>query len=93
MASVKVSESELLEALKSAVSGHENPDDAHTVVEIAAAMGASRPLTCERLLRLKKAGLIEVVRVERERLDGGRSIVPAYRFLNRKRTKKGKRAA
>jgi hypothetical protein len=42
----------------------------------------------ERLLRLKRAGYLEVVKVTREGLDGRAAVVPAYRFV-----KKHKKAA
>ncbi len=89
MARVTVSESELLEALKTATDAHMNPDDAYTVVEICEATSCGREVTCRKLNRLKTANLIEVVSLRREALDGRMRVVPGYRFLKPKK----KRAA
>lgn len=77
---MNITTSELLEAVRSATGAHMNPDDAYTVAEISEAMGNSRQLTCQKLARLKTAGLLEILRAPREDLGGRMQMVPAYRF-------------
>jgi hypothetical protein len=85
MARITISTSELLEAVKTATGANANPDDAYTVAEISEAMGAGVHVTRERLNRLKRAGLLEVLSARREALDGRLGMVPAYRFLKGKK--------
>lgn len=80
MARIEVSTSELLEAVRSATGAHVNPDDAFTVAEISEAMGAGERVTRDKLAKLKAAGCLEIIFVEREALDGRMRKVPAYRF-------------
>lgn len=85
---MNISTSELLEAVRSATGSHVNPDDAFTVGELSEALGNSRALTCQKIAKLQKEGLVEVVRVSRPRIDGCMSVVPAYRFQKPKAKKR-----
>jgi hypothetical protein len=81
---MNISTSELLEAVRTATGAHVNPDDAFTVTELSEALGNSRDLTCKKIGRLQREGLVEVVKVKRSRIDGLETLVPAYRFLAKK---------
>lgn len=80
---MNISTSELLEAVRSATGSHVNPDDAFTVGELSEALGNSRALTCQKIGQLQRAGMVEVIRVSRPRIDGANGMVPAYRFLKK----------
>lgn len=85
---MNITTSELLEAVKSAVGAHVNPDDAFTVTELSDALGNSRTLTCRKIRLLQKESLVDVVKVQRPRIDGMMTLVPAYRFRKSQKAKR-----
>jgi hypothetical protein len=89
---MKITESEILDALRAASAQIANPDDAFSVLELSRAVGWSRPRVQEHLLELKRTGRIELVRVTREALNGRIIPVTAYRFVTPK-VAKPRRAA
>lgn len=84
MASMKISEGELLDALARATTG-EGPDDAKTLNEWSAAFGIS-PLRMKRAFHvLHSEGRLLAHRVRRPRMDGLMTLVSAYTILPAKR--------
>lgn len=79
--SSSITETEILDAIRSAMATTEDPTGAFTVVELGTLMRSS-DLTVRRHLRLLMArGRIEAVRVTRQYLDGRTGPVPAYRLI------------
>lgn len=79
-----ITTAEILAALATAATGHGpsvGPADAHTGTEIRAAMRWTTIAFKREMTRLKVAGLIEVVRVTREAVDGRMANVVGYRCL------------
>lgn len=72
---ITLTESDVLAAL---VAVSEAPDDARTMIEIAAATGFSRGKVRQDLERLANDGRLLVHRVVRRKIDGNTQIVPAY---------------
>lgn len=86
MEAVDISEAEILDALRATLGNADlGPRDAFTRGEIGAAMGWGLPRTSSHLIALKHQGLVEVVKVKREAVDGRHCMVPGYRFLKRKK--------
>lgn len=82
MASVKVSESELLAAVEASIAG---PSEARTLNEIAAANDLT-PLQTKRVLHiLQSQGRLIAHRVRRPRMDGIMTVVSAYTILPTKK--------
>lgn len=82
MARVEITTSELIDALRAATgNGEEGPADAFTRNEIKAMTHWGFPRITDHLTALKQQGLLDVVWVNRERLDGRVVKVPGYRFL------------
>lgn len=81
-ATIDVTESELLEALRAAVA---TPDrgDGMTTPELAQALGWSEQRVRDALRRLRAQGAIQPVRVPRETLAGVVQLVPGYRLAQR----------
>lgn len=77
---MRITESELLEALRDA-SRRSGADDsgALTSHELADALGVSHVTVLVYLKRVKRAGQLEVVRINREGVDGRVSPVTGYR--------------
>lgn len=82
MASIDVTESELLEALRAAVA---TPDRGvgMTTPELALALGWSEQRVRDALRRLRAQGVIEPTRVWRRNLGGVMQPVLAYRLVQR----------
>lgn len=79
MASVVITQAELLEALATAAHG-DAPEDAKTVHELTTpAISVRRVRDSLRILQAQ--GRLQVHRVVRPALDGRASIVPAYTIL------------
>ena len=76
---MKITESEIIEAIRAAQSTFDSPDDAFTVGELSVAMHLSIPIVREYLLALKATGKLEMILVKRESLDGRMRAVPLYR--------------
>lgn len=76
MASVKISETELLTELASALSAA--PENALTADEIATRLGVCRSTARDRLRALHLLGRLSVHRIVRQAMDGKRCQVPAY---------------
>jgi hypothetical protein len=72
---ITITESDVLAAI---VAVSEAPEDARTMVEIAAASGWSRGKVRQDMEKLNREGRVLVHRVVRRKLDGGTQIVPAY---------------
>jgi hypothetical protein len=86
VARIELSASEIIDALRAATgNGELGPADAFTRNEIQAAIGWGLPRISAHLLALKSRGLVEIVTVKRERLDGLIASVPGYRFLKAKK--------
>ena len=85
-ATIDVTESELLEALRAAVA---TPDrgDGLTTPELAQALGWSEDRVRRALRRLRAQGIVEPTRVRRETLSGVMQPVPGYRLVQRRQTK------
>ena len=81
-ATIDVTESELLEALRAAVA---TPDrgDGLTTPELAQALGWSEDRVRRALRRLRAQGAIQPVRVPRETLTGVIQLVPGYRLAQK----------
>jgi len=81
-ATIDVTENELLEALRTAVSA---PDqgDGMTTPELARALGWSENRVRRALRRLRAQGAIQPVRVPRETLAGVIQLVPGYRLAQK----------
>lgn len=77
MTRIAITEGELLDALTTATRGAA-PDDALTVREMAEATGASTKRVQQTLQRLQREGRLTIHHVERIRIDGLRTLVPAY---------------
>lgn len=80
MASFAISEKELLDALAASRGPTADPRGAFVVSELATSSGIPDRTIRGRLARLKKLGLVEVLRVTREGIDGRQTPVPAYRL-------------
>jgi DNA-binding transcriptional regulator PaaX len=79
---IEITESELLEALRTArPTADTGPADACTLLELADAMAVNERTARKALHRLWRAGRIECVRVTRPAMDGRLSNVPAYRVV------------
>lgn len=76
--SISVTESELLEALAAAGAA---PEDARTVAEMSELVGYGTTTVRQTLGTLAKAGRLQTHFVERLRIDGRRTKVPAYTIL------------
>lgn len=86
MARITISESELIDALRAATgNGESGPADAFTLKEIKAATGWGDRRVLAHLYLLKAQGMLQIVTVNRERLDGRVGGVPGYRFLKKPR--------
>lgn len=85
MARIVITQAELLDAL---ATGSTDPEDAHTLVEIAAQTGLTQPRTLQALHALKAAGRLIPHRVKRPALDGRIATVPAYTILPAKKAKR-----
>lgn len=75
----RFAENELIQALTAARTA-DNPEGAMTRVEMQSATGMSLHVLTARLHELKAMGMLTVVHVQRERLDGVMTRVPAYRL-------------
>ena len=85
---MKITTSEILEALRNASVKPISPADAFTSADIRQLTAWSTDRVREHLGFLKARGQIEVVMVTRENLNGVTVRVPAYRFLKLKKSKK-----
>lgn len=74
---LKISESELLDALAAAAVGS-SPEEAKTAGELAEAFGLSHPAARKALAVLKKQGRLQVHTVSREGIDGRLSRIAGY---------------
>ena len=86
---VKITENELLDALRAACVQTDGPSDVMTSREMAATTGLSASTVSRCLGLLGRRGLLSCVHVHRPSIDGRAMSVPAYRIL---RAKKGKAA-
>lgn len=77
---MNITTSEILEALQAGSRCAIDPKDAFTVREMLDCTGWSRGKVNGHLLAIKKEGNLELVTVQRERLDGMMHACPAYRF-------------
>lgn len=78
-----MNEVELLAALEDAFLSATDPEGAMTMAELVETTGMSDKSLRPRLLKLKRSGKLEAVRVVRENLAGYRQPVPAYRTIKR----------
>ena len=76
MESVRITESELLDALANATG--EGPDDARTAQEMADDAGIPVARVRRALQQLARAGRLESHRVRRPDLSGRLQVLPAY---------------
>jgi len=72
---------QLLQEIEAAFAAGSDPEGAMTSEDLAAQLGLGIKATRERLKRLKAAGRLEVVSVDRVTLAGNVSPVPAYRII------------
>lgn len=76
-----MTENELIEALRSAMAGGDaGPDDAHTVMEMCELTGHGQMFIRKHLKLLLNSGRAEMVRVNRQSIDGRIQRLPAYRI-------------
>lgn len=80
MERVRVTESDLLEALRDAFASAEASEDALTTADLVEACGRGEETVRKALRALERKGQLEVVRVRRRRLDGQIQVYPAYRL-------------
>lgn len=86
MATIDISESEILEALRTAKRERRpDPPGVFTISELAAKSGEVGRTLRLRMALLHRQGKVEVIPVQRERCDGMLTTVPGYRFLKAKR--------
>lgn len=74
-----MTEQELLDALRAALPSAEHDQSALSMVEIAERLGMSRAAAHKRVVPLVRSGQLVCVRKRMTRIDGARSLVPAYR--------------
>lgn len=77
--SVRITETELLEALAEATKG--GPDDARTTMELVEQTGQTRTTVTEALRALHRQGRLVVHQVKRQGFDGKYRPVSAYTIL------------
>lgn len=77
---MKLTENEILDALRVAATQISNPDDAYSIVELATASGWAEHRVRRHLVTLKAQGQLDIVTVWRESLNGRMQRVTAYRF-------------
>jgi hypothetical protein len=83
---MKITTNEILDALQAAAASAPPSDHgARTLTEIRNETGWGEDQAKQRLKELKTGGLLEVVKVQRESLDGRRVMVPAYRLTPKKK--------
>lgn len=75
--SMRITESDLLDALSLATNG-DGPEDARTLNELITEKKIPRDRMLDALKALRSAGRLTVHRVMRETIDGRRTPVPAY---------------
>jgi hypothetical protein len=80
MASLTITEAELLDALAQSVSGTA-PENAQTISEMMAATGLGEKRMRRALAALKATGRLQAHSVPRESLDGRPIRVPAFTIL------------
>ena len=92
---INITTTEILEALRAGRRTPINPDDAYTVREMVERTGWTRNRIEIQLRAIKAQGNLEMVTVQRERLDGMMHACPAYRFTKspKGKSKKSKKAA
>jgi hypothetical protein len=79
MASITITESELLAALADAAGSEEGaPEEAKTSQEIAASSGVSHTRVMKGLRELHQQGRLVSHRVRRQGIDGRNALVTAY---------------
>lgn len=79
---IEVTQAELLAALEAAITGNsDEPTDAMTTREIASLMEWDYESAKCKVRSLVNAGLMEVVKVRRECMDGATRRLPAYRLV------------
>lgn len=76
---VSITTNELLEAIRKAQRSIKDPGGFTTITEMRDASGMCRNAIAHHLQLFKQAGRLECRRVQREGLDGRRTVVPAYR--------------
>jgi hypothetical protein len=74
-----VTEQDLIEAIRTAMSGP-GGDDGFTTQELVEATGLTERVICRNLRALQAAGRLDVVKVERTNLAGVASRRPGYRL-------------
>lgn len=84
MASIVISESEILEALAKAGSGS-GPEDARTIRELEAATGIGHQRIRKALRIYQQKGRLVVHKAYRAALDGAFRHVPTYTILPQKK--------
>lgn len=77
---MKITESEILDALRTAAATGTNIEGASTSRELRRALGWGEKRMRDHLHNLKDRGQVTVVRVTREGLDGKPQLVTAYRL-------------
>lgn len=87
MARLAITEAELAAALSAAIRS-EAPEDARTVVQLAAAAGVVASRVVKTLHALHAEGRIVAHRVPHVAIDGRRCTVPAYTILPAKKAKR-----
>lgn len=78
MASLSVTESEMLDVIREAMRGAEEGDDALTYKQIMEAVGVCKESTYNLIHRMVKAGTLEPVKVKRRTIAGHLQTVSAY---------------
>lgn len=84
---VKITQAEILDALQVARRADIGPAHAMTVGDMAVKAGVHRHVIEAELARIKREGRLHIYRVERERLDGVKRLVPAYVIAPKRKRK------
>lgn len=87
MATLRITEAEIMDALAAAAQGSA-PEDARTIAELADAAGLSIVSTRQALRSLQRAGRLQVHRVRRPAIDGRMANVGAFTILPAKKAAK-----
>ena len=81
---MKMSESELIAELQTAIDNVEFPDDAFTTVELSELLGVGEAAVRKRLKQFAKTGRLVPVQIMRKSLTGNLRKVWGYRILPEK---------